>query len=631
MRRLLVIALFLLCTAEARAAEPPLWLREPALSPDGSRIAFRVRGRIWTVPAGGGEARALTPAGLHAETPLWSPDGRSLAFASDRSGALNLYSAPAEGGAAKRLTWYSRDERPMSVTPDGWAALFASWRLGDATRTFAPPGLSEHASQVYAVPLAGGRETLVLPNAALDARWDPEGRRLLYTSPNVEQRFRQHQVSRAVRQVWLYDAATGRHERLTDGTRESRDAVWLPGGEIAYLGEASGSLNVWRLSLTDRVPHQVTQFEDDGPVRFLSASRDGDLAFARDGQIYRLRRGTALPEPVPVTVAEATFPDEVPARISDFTDLAPSPSGHEVALVSLGEIYVASRDGKSVKRITRTAGEERGPAFSPDGRRLVYAAERDGHWGLYEARPAHADERGFAQATHLVERALPTPPGDAFLPTWSPDGRHLAYIHDRGAVHVLDPATGTDREVVPPGLFYPYRDASWWLSWSPDGRWLALPVQLDRGFTHNVAVVPADGSRPPRRVAPAGEGQSEAQWSPDGGMLIWRSEPEDLHSASGATEPQIFDPEGLEDREHRLSQGHVDVVQAVLMRDGVSLLVVEQSERPKGEGYAVTGTLRDLRQGTRRTLFSDLPCRRFSPVRLSRDQRTLSFLSANGF
>ncbi|AWN49630.1 peptidase S41 [Methylobacterium terrae] len=689
MRRLLVTALVLLCTAAgARAAERPPWLREPALSPDGGRIAFRYRGRIWTVPAAGGEARALTAAGAHAETPVWSPDGQSLAFASDRSGALNLYAAPAEGGEARRLTWYSLDERPTSVTPDGRSVLFASRRLGDAARTFAPPGRSEHATQVYAVPLAGGRETLVLPNAALDARWDPEGRRLLYTSPNVEQPFRQHQVSAAVRQVWLYDAATGRHERLTDGTRENRGAVWLPGGEIAYLSEASGSLNVWRLSLADRTPRQVTRF-DGAPVRFLSASRDGDLAFARDGQVYRLRAGTTAPEPVRVAVAEATFADEVPGRTSDFNTLVPSPNGQEFALVAQGEIYVASRDGQSVKRVTRTAGEERSPAFSPDGHRLVYAAERDGHWGLYEATPADSDERGFAQATRLVERALPTPPGDAFLPTWSPDGRRLAYIHDRGTVRVLDPATGIDREVVGAGLFYPYYDGSWWLSWSPDGRWLALPVQLDRGFARNVAVVPADGSAPPRRVAPAGEGQSEAQWSPDGGMLVWRSEPEDLHSASGATdpadidavfasrrardafearlrapappeaagtparaaepgaaepgpaperaaarpapEPQAFDPDGLEDRQHRLSQGHVDVVLAAMMRDGVSLLVVERSERPKGGGYALTGTLRDLRQGTRRTVFSDLPYKRFTPVRLSRDQRTLAFLTGTGF
>lgn len=691
MRRFLATALVLLCgSVAAGAAEGPPWLREPVLSPDGGRIAFRSRGRIWIVPAAGGAARPLTGAGAHAETPRWAPDGRSLAFASDRSGALNLYSVPAEGGEARRLTWYSLDERPTSVTPDGQSVLFASRRLGDATRTFAPPVRSEHASQLYAVPLAGGRETLVLPNAAPGAAWDPEGRRLLYTSPQSEQPFRQHQVSQAVRQVWLYDAATGRHERITGGPRESRGAVWLPGGEIAYLSEASGSLNVWRLSLTDRVPRQVTHFAD-GPVRFLSASRDGDLAFARDGRIYRLRRGADAPEPVPVTVAEATFTDEVPARTSDFATLAVSPNGQEVALVSQGEIYVAARDGKSVKRITRTPGEERSPAFSPDGRRLVYAAERDGRWGLYEVTPAQGDERGFAQATRLVERALPTPPGDAFLPTWSPDGRRLAYIHDRGAVHVLDPATGADREVVPPGRFYPYADGWWWLSWSPDGRWLALPVQLDRGFASNVAVVPADGSQPPRRVAPAGEGQSEAQWSPDGGMLIWRSEPEELHSASGATdpadidavfasrrardafearlrvpaipdapgsaapgrpaepgaaeagsaperraarpvpEPQAFDPEGLEDRQHRLSQGHVDVVLAAVMRDGTSLLVVERSERPKGEGFALTGTLRDLRQGTRRTVFSDLPYKRTTPVRLSGDQRTLTFITGTGF
>jgi Tol biopolymer transport system component len=103
------------------------------------------------------------------------------------------------GGEAKRHTWYSADERPSSFTPDGKAVLFASPRLGSATETFARPHASEHSSQLYQVPLEGGRETLVLPNAALDARWDAEGRFLLYTSASIEQQFRKHQTSSAAR------------------------------------------------------------------------------------------------------------------------------------------------------------------------------------------------------------------------------------------------------------------------------------------------------------------------------------------------------------------------------------------------------------------------------------------------
>ncbi|ACA20741.1 peptidase S41 [Methylobacterium sp. 4-46] len=690
MRARLVLLLLWACLAAAasRADAPPesgrLWLREPALSPDGTRIAFRHRGQIWIVPASGGAATALTPAGTHAAAPAWSPDGRTLAFASDRFGALNVFAVPAAGGEIRRLTWYGLDERPMSVAPDG-RVLFAARRLGDAARTFAPPNRTEMASQVYAVPLAGGRETLVLPNAALDARSDPGGKRLLYTSPNVEQRFRQHQVSRAVRQVWLYDAATGRHERLTEGTRESRNAVWLPGDEIAYLSEASGSLNVWRLSLAERVPRQLTFFAE-GAVRWLSASAEGDLVFAREGALYRLARGAAEPEVIPVTVTESAFAGEVPARSSEFSDLAVSPTGQEVALVAQGDISVAARDGKSVKRITRGPGEARNPTFSPDGRRLAYAAERDGRWGLYETSLAVPEETGFAQATRLVERRLPSAEGDALVPRYAPDGRRLAYVLDRAAVHILDLASGADREVVPPGRFYAYDDGRWWLAWSPDSRWLALPIQGEQSFATNVAVVPADGSRPPLRVAPAGEAQGDAQWSADGSFLLWRSDASALHRALGdaarsdvdavftsrrareafearlrlpvvaepdgparpsgtgpapservqaerAARPALptFDPDGLEDRQYRLSQAPGDVVHAGLMADGVGVLTVEQAETPAGDGWMLTGTLRDLRLGRRRILFSGVASKRASPVRLSRDQRSLYALSRNGF
>jgi len=676
-----------------------LWLRDPAISPDGARIAFRFRGQIWTVAVAGGAATALTPSGSHAGLPVWSPDGQTLAFGSDRFGAFNIFSMPVSGGTAQRLTWYALDERPMSFTPDGHSVLFESRRLGDVTRTFAPPGLSELSSQVYAVPAGGGRETLVLPNAALDVQWNTDGRRLVYTSANIEQPHRQHQVSRAVRQIWLYDAATGRHDRLTDGLRESRKPVWLPDGDIAYLSEASGSLNIWHLSLASRESRQVTHFTD-GPVRSLTASRDGDLAFARDGRLYRLGRDAAEPELVAVTLAEATFAGEVTSRTSEFDDLVVAPNGQEIALVAHGDLYVTARDGRSVKRITHTPGEERSPTFSPDGKRLAYAAERDGHWSLYEASLADAEERGFAQATQLVERRLTTQGTDAFLPRFAPDGRHIAYVVDRAAVRILDLAAGSDRALTQPGHFYAYRDWSWWLSWSPDSRWLAFPVQIGRGFTDNVAVAPADGTQLPVRVAPAGEDQGEAKWSADGGFLIWRSDAEALRGAYQAArpsdidaifssrrakeafearlrvpavadpepqgqrspgtptlvpraadqagmettaprdepksksrrpEPLPFETDGIEDRQFRLSQAPGNLVYAGLLADGVSILTVEQSLNPRGDGYTVTGTVRDLRLERQRTLFSGVGYKLHSPVLMSRDQRYLYFLDRSGF
>ena len=136
---------------------------------------------------------------------------------------------------------------------------------------------------------------MVLPNAAFDARFDPQGKELLYTGPSIEQPFRKGQVSSAARQVWVYDAANGVHRRLVNDVHESRDAVWAPSGDIYYLGEASGSLNVWRASPKERPPVQITRFAGD-PVRSLSISQSGDLAFSFGGEIYRLRAGAEEPE-----------------------------------------------------------------------------------------------------------------------------------------------------------------------------------------------------------------------------------------------------------------------------------------------------------------------------------------------
>ena len=687
----LLLALALLGVATAQATDNSLWLREPAISPDGTKIAFRFQGQIFIVPAAGGDALPLTQGGFHSGTPVWSPDSSTIAFAADRFGPMNIFAVPATGGDAKRLTWYSQDEKPSSFTPDGKAVLFSSKRLGDAQQTFAMPNRFEQGNQLYQVPVAGGRDTLVLPNAALDARFDAQGKRLLYTGASIEQPFRKGQTSSAARQVYVYDAASGRHERLTNDIHESRDAVWSPEGDVYYLGEASGSLNVWRLSLTDRKPVQVTSFSGD-PVRSLSISRGGDLAFSFGGELYRLRHDAKTPERVEVDILRTAFPGSRASIATNFDDLVPSPTGREIALVVRGDIFVTSMDGKYVKRITKGPGEARDPSFSPDGRKLAYAAERDGHWNLYETSLVDAEEKTFSESTRIAELLLYAGDDDALSPEYAPDGRHVAYVANRESVRVLDVASKADIEILPKGLNYSYTDWSWWLSWSPDSKWLALPVQPSWSVT-NVAVAPADGHAAAIRVSPSGEHQTEAEWSHDGGLLmfaanadglrwtagtIWSADVEAVFASrkardefearlripvvgdnppvtnepptaaatgdqkdtgsgeaksGGAAKPAeilAFDPEGVEDRVIKLSQQPATLVYYGFLSDGVSVLTVERRPNPQEDGTMLTATVRDLRQGRSRFLFSGLPCNPFTPVRMSKDQKKLFFLQREG-
>ena len=525
----LIVSAAVLAATPAPAADDgnhPLWLRYPAVSPDGKRIAFAYGGSLYEVSSEGGAAQPLVNSGVYATRPVWSPDGQSIAFAADRFGNLDVFIIPAAGGPAKRLTAQSSDDLPSGFTADGAEVLFLSARLGDVNATYTEPSLSQH-EQLYAVPATGGRERMVLPIVAHGAQEAPSGGRLLFEDqPGIEQQWRKHDHSAQARDIWLFDEGDGSFTKLSSFEGEDRDPVWAPDEKSVYwLSERSGSFNVWRRDLADDAPEQQITSHDTHPVRFLTVSNGGDLVYAWDGEIWRMPAGASAPAKVDIVLPRDTLADGPHFVTFDYgaSEFDISPSGTEIAFIVRGEVFVMSIDGGVTRRITDTVEQERSVSFSPDGRHLLYASERNGSWGLYESSIVEDDEPEFFDATLIEETVLLDTPADEFQPVYDPTGERVAFLKDREILSVLDLYSGSVKTVLGEQFNYSYADGDISYNWSPDGRWLCTTYSPDPNAP-DIAVVDTRGNQPPKRLVPNGFMDVSCEWSPDGRYVIWLSD-----------------------------------------------------------------------------------------------------------
>ncbi len=250
------------------------------------------------VEAQGGDAVALTESGVYSETPIWSPDSQSIAFTADRYGLGDVFILSIQGGESRRLTYHGAKDIPYAFSADGQQLYFSSRRLGD-DKANANVKQGSFMAQLYSVPAAGGREQRVLPIAISDLAISPSHSDILYTNqPSDEQPWRKGALSDATRDIWQWSPLTGKHTQITTFRGEDRNPVWsADGSSMYYLSEQAGSFNVWQQRFDGSEPVQITDHQKL-PVRFLSASLQGDLAYGFDGEIWRLKAGAKQAEKV---------------------------------------------------------------------------------------------------------------------------------------------------------------------------------------------------------------------------------------------------------------------------------------------------------------------------------------------
>jgi Tol biopolymer transport system component/C-terminal processing protease CtpA/Prc len=522
MRKFFAFMLLLIPAIQAFSQDNALWLRYTSISPDGKTILFCYKDDIYSVDATGGKAVALTMTESYEYAPVWSHDGKTIAFASDRNGNFDVFVMPSQGGEASRLTFSSNREIPCNFTANNKDIIFSAYRQDLVTDAQFPISL---LNELYSVPVDGGKVSMFLPTSALQASPSTTGDKILYEDiKGYENEWRKHHTSSIARDIWLYEFKPGKFTKLTQFKGEDRNPVFdVNNNDFYYLSEQSGSFNVYKSAVdTPSVSTALTSFTKN-PVRFLSKSDNNTLCFTYDGEIYTLKPG-ASPVKIIVNISEGgRTPQEKIVPVNEgFTEMRLSKNGKEYAYVFRGEVFVSSIDGGFTKRITNTPYQERSVSFSPDGRSLVYAAELNNSWNVYTTSIARAEEPYFYASTLLKTEPLIATAAEEFQPEYSPDGKEVAYLENRVILKVINLADKNTRTIMPATVNYSYADGDQYYQWSPDSKWFLVNFAYpDRIFSPEVGLVSSDGKGEIVNLTLSGYDDYAPKWSVDGKMMIW--------------------------------------------------------------------------------------------------------------
>ncbi len=502
--------------AQSSASRPSF--ATPDLSPDGKEMAFASGGDIWAAPASGGEAHLLITDPADESRPLYSPDGTRLAFISTRTGAGDIYVLTLATGQLQRITYSDAPDNLDAWSHDGKWLYFTS-----SANDVAGQGDIFRVASTGGTPLEVSRERYL---NEFESAPSPDGTQVALMAKGISsgQWWRNGHSHIDETELWLRPIGSPTYKRLLPPDAKHAWPMWSPSGKTLYfMSDKSGTENLWQLDLASTAPKQLTHFTS-GRVLWPSISEDGKaIVFERNFAIWKFDLATGKAAEVAIALrGSSSAPGVSHLALSSWNGLALSPDGKKLAVLGHGEVFAApAKDGGDALRLTHTDAAEYDPDWSADSTRVVYRSERNGPSNLYEYDFKTSAERELTHGT-----------GYDVHPTYSPDGKSVAFVRNNHEIHILTVATLADMQVakVNPGF------SETRLTWSPDSQWLAF-VSLGVDDFANLHVVqaaaPGGGERDtvdhPITFLANGETGTNIAWSPDGKYILFdttqRAEP----------------------------------------------------------------------------------------------------------
>ena len=428
-----------------------------------TQITFVYGGDIWVVPKTGGTAIQVTHSPGEESWPRFSPDGQYVGYTASYNGNQDVYVMPTLGGVPTRVTYQSHADRMVDWHPDGKRILFASGRESGR----------QSIRHLYLVDKNGGfPEKLSVPYGEL-ASFSPDGNHLAYITKITERYPFKRYRGGLTSDILIYNLRNDSAENITKNHANDGKPAWL-GDKIFFLSDQGENmrLNIWVYDTNSEKSSQITRFEDFD-ISFLSAG-DQDLVFEMGGVLYLMDAGSYRYEPVHVNVlsdlsVEMTGSVDVKDRINSMTA---GPEGKRIVFEARGELFNVPVSEGYVINMTQSSGAfDRDPTWSPDGKQIAYWSDRSGEYEIYlqasdvKSKPKQLTSRGKGFGYSLF---------------WSPDNKKLVFIDETNTISVVDVESGKVTvagnaiwNVGHGGRYY------YTISWSPDSRWIAFTQRLE--------------------------------------------------------------------------------------------------------------------------------------------------------
>ncbi|ETN95694.1 S41 family peptidase [Zhouia amylolytica] len=491
-------------------------IQKAALNPDATKLAFSYQGDIWTANADGTNPRRLTIHEAYETNPVWSADGKSIAFQGVRYGNYDIYVVSNEGGIPKRLTYHSASDAVTDFTPDG-NILF------NTERNFSQ---IEREAETHQVSTKGGTPYRIMDALGFEAKLSPNGNLIAFTRGTCRPE-REAYNGPANRDVWVYNIKEDTYHEITSHGVNDFSPYWGDDNTLYFQSSRDGKYNIYKVGIESNGAKKgaitaITTFKDMGIFSFSISDNGEKLVAVKGDELYNIDAATQRASKISIDLATDYRFDPVVRKTysSNVSEIAPSPNGKYSAMVIRGEVFITENDKEKDKtvNVSNSAYRDRDVTWLTN-ESLIFVSDREGQNDIYMVVSDDKDQKDLFKTYKRKIIRITNTKDEEENPVISPDGKSIAYtsgaklivanINDKGSLS--NSKTLLDGWDTPSGI-----------TWSPDSKWLAYSLQnLD--FNAEIYVHKADNSQDPVNISMHPKTDRSPVWSEDGSKIGFSS------------------------------------------------------------------------------------------------------------